>query len=238
MSGGPRVKPQQAEAFVLGNTAIETPPLIPELRLHLATEVIPLWQATEVELEEMGLPPPYWAFAWAGGQGLARHLLDHPELVRGKRVLDFASGSGLAALAAAKAGAAEVAACEIDPYALAAIGLNAALNACKIAVLSENQVGRDGGWEVVLAGDVCYEKPMAEAVFAWLSALARGGVSVLLGDPGRSYLPKSGLEKLARYAVQTTRDLEDSDLRNAVVWRVTGAAAPQLTEARPEDPAG
>ena len=210
------------EAFVREHTAIESPPLVPELRLHLASEVVPLWQATESELEKMGLPPPYWAFAWAGGQALARYLLDRPALLKGKRVLDFASGSGLAACAAALCGAAEVTASEIDPYALAAIRLNAALNGCAVQVTAEDQIGRDGGWQVVLAGDVCYEKPMAEAAFAWLSELARGGTMVLLGDPGRAYLPKSGLEKRARYAVPTTRELEDSDLRNAVVWRVTG----------------
>ena len=220
------------EAFVREHTALETPPLLPEIRLQLASEVVPLWQATESELAEMGLPPPYWAFAWAGGQGLSRYLLDTPESVRGKRVLDFASGSGVSAIAAALAGAAEVTASEIDPYALAAIGLNAALNGCEISITSEDQVGRNGGWDVVLAGDVCYEKPMADSVFAWLSALAREGVLVLLGDPGRTYLPKTGLEKLARYAVQTTRELEDSDLRNAVIWRVTGAAATEVKESR------
>lgn len=210
------------EDFVREHTAIESPPLVPELKLHLASEVVPLWQATESELVKLGLPPPYWAFAWAGGQALARYLFDRPGLLHGKRVLDFASGSGLAACAAARCGAAEVTASEIDPYALAAIRLNAALNGCEVQVTAEDQVGRNGGWQVVLAGDVCYEKPMAEAAFAWLSALARGGTTVLLGDPGRSYLPKSGLEKRARYAVPTTRELEDSDLRNAVVWRVTG----------------
>lgn len=220
------------KAFVRKHTALETPPLLPEIRLQLASEVVPLWQATESELSEMGLPPPYWAFAWAGGQALSRYLLDTPETVRGKRVLDFASGSGVSAIAAALAGATEVTASEIDPYALAAIRINAERNGCKILVTGEDQVGRNGGWEVVLAGDVCYEKPMAEAVFAWLSALAAEGVLVLLGDPGRTYLPKSGLEKLARYAVQTTRELEDSDLRNAVVWRVTGAASGEVTESR------
>jgi len=212
-------------AFVLANTAVETPPLVPEIRLRLASEVVPLWQASEAELEALGLPPPYWAFAWAGGQALARLLLDEPERVRGKRVLDFASGSGLSAIAAARAGAARVEAAEIDPFALAAIGLNAALNGVAVAVLAEDQVGRlDGGWEVVLAGDVCYERPMAERAFAWLQALAGQGVEVLLGDPGRTYLPKSGLERLVGYAVQTSRELEDSDVRNAVVWRVTAGA--------------
>ena len=217
------IAPKKAyKDFVRDHTAIESPPLLPELRLHLASEVVPLWQATESELEKMGLPPPYWAFAWAGGQALTRYLLDNPASVRGKRVLDFASGSGVSAIAAAKCGAAEVTASEIDPYALAAIGLNAALNGCALSVTADDQVGRDGGWDVVLAGDVCYEKPMAEAAFAWLSGLARRGALVLLGDPGRSYLPKSGLEKLAGYTVQTTRELEDSDLRNAIVWRATG----------------
>lgn len=212
-------------AFVLANTAVETPPLVPEIRLRLASEVVPLWQASEAELEALGLPPPYWAFAWAGGQALARLLLDEPERVRGKRVLDFASGSGLSAIAAARAGAAWVEAAEIDPFALAAIGLNAALNGVAVAVLAEDQVGRlDGGWEVVLAGDVCYERPMAERAFAWLQALAGQGVEVLLGDPGRTYLPKSGLERLVGYAVKTSRELEDSDVRNAVVWRVTAGA--------------
>lgn len=222
MTAAKTATPQEAEAFIRGNTAIESPPLTGELRLHLASEVIPLWHATETELEDIGLPPPYWAFAWPGGQGLARYLLDHPESVRGKRVLDFASGSGIAALAAAKSGAARVAACDIDSYALAAIKLNAALNGCAVEILREDQIGRSDGWEVVLAGDVCYEKPMAEAAFAWLSRLARSGVSVLLGDPGRSYLPKLGLVELARYDVPTTRDLEDSELRHAVIWRVTG----------------
>lgn len=213
-------------AFVLANTAVETPPLVPEIRLRLASEVVPLWQASEAELEALGLPPPYWAFAWAGGQALARLLLDEPERVRGRRVLDFASGSGLSAVAAARAGAARVEAAEIDPFALAAIALNAELNQVEVAVLAEDKVGRlDGGWEVVLAGDVCYERPMAERVFAWLQALAGQGVEVLLGDPGRTYLPKGGLERLVGYAVQTSRELEDSDLRNAVVWRVTAGGA-------------
>jgi predicted nicotinamide N-methyase len=210
-------------AFVLQNTAIERPPLVPELRLHLASEVVPLWQATEERQAELGLPPPFWAFAWAGGQALARYLLDHPEEVRGKRVLDFAAGSGIGALAAARAGAASVAASEIDAFALAAIRLNAALNAVDVTLLAEDQLGRlDDGWDVVLAGDVCYERPMAERVFAWLQDLAGQGTTVLLGDPGRSYLPRLGLERVIAYAVKTTRELEDSDLRNAVVWRVTG----------------
>ena len=209
-------------AFVLANTALEAPPLVPEIRLHLASEVVPLWQATEEQLAEQGLPPPYWAFAWAGGQALARYLLDHPEAVAGKRVLDFAAGSGLQGIAAARAGAAAVEAAEIDAFAAAAICLNAALNGVEMAVTERDLIGaRAGPWDVVLAGDVCYERPMAETVWAWLRALAGDGALVLLGDPGRTYLPKSGLERVIAYAVETSRELEDSDVRNAVVWRVT-----------------
>ena len=209
-------------AFVLANTALEAPPLVPEIRLHLASEVVPLWQATEEQLTEQGLPPPYWAFAWAGGQALARYLLDHPGTVAGKRVLDFAAGSGLQGIAAARAGAAAVEAAEIDAFAAAAIRLNAALNGVEMAVTERDLIGaRAGPWDVVLAGDVCYERPMAETVWAWLRALAGDGVLVLLGDPGRTYLPKSGLERVIAYAVETSRELEDSDVRNAVVWRVT-----------------
>lgn len=213
----------RAERFVIENTAVESPPLVPEVRLHLASEVVPLWQASEAELAGIGLPPPYWAFAWAGGQALARYLLDRPETVRGKHVLAFAAGSGVEAIAAAKAGAARVAASDIDRFALAALALNAGLNGVAIEVLAKDLVGRlDGGWQVVLAGDVCYERPMAERVFAWLQALAASGTTVLLGDPGRSYLPRAGLQRLTAYAVQTSRELEDSDVRNAVVWRVSG----------------
>ena len=214
---------QDPAGFVRDNTAVLAAPLVPEIRLHLAGEVVPLWQATEAELAERGLPPPFWAFAWAGGQALARYLLDHPETVAGKRVLDFAAGSGLAGIAAAKAGAARVEAAEIDPFAAAAIGLNADLNEATVEVIAENLVERPNpGWEVVLAGDVCYERPMAEKVTAWLGALAAAGPEVLLGDPGRSYLPKAGLERVIAYAVQTSRELEDTDVRNAVVWRVAG----------------
>ena len=219
LSGGAEADPT---AFVLANTALESPPLVPEIRLHLASEVVPLWQATEAELTEQGLPPPYWAFAWAGGQALARYLLDHPETVAGKRVLDFAAGSGLQGIAAALAGAAAVEAAEIDAFAAAAIRLNAALNGVELTVTERDLIGTQSkSWDVVLAGDVCYERPMAEKVWNWLQALADGGTLVLLGDPGRTYLPKGGLERVIAYAVETSRELEDSDVRNAVVWRVT-----------------
>ena len=214
-------------AFVRHNTALERPTLVPEIELRLASVLVPLWHATETELEAMGLPPPYWAFAWAGGQALARHLLDNPALVAGRSLLDFAAGSGISAIAAAKVGAGPVEACEIDPFALAAIALNAEFNGVVVTVRGDDLIGRDDGWEVVLAGDVCYERPMADRVFVWLRDLAARGALVLVGDPGRTYFPKAGLEKIAVYAVPTSRELEDSDLRNAGVWRVLPAAGPQ-----------
>ncbi|HLS68257.1 MAG TPA: 50S ribosomal protein L11 methyltransferase [Kiloniellales bacterium] len=213
--------PAERGSFIRKHTKVEHTPLVPEIALHLASEALPLWQATEEELEAIGLPPPFWAFAWAGGQALARWVLDRPETVMGKRVLDFGAGSGLVAIAAAKAGAALVTAADIDPFAAAAMELNAAQNRVEINILTDDLIGcLDGGWQVVLAGDVCYERPMAERAFAWLQALTGQGAVVLLGDPQRTYLPKVGLESLVRYSVETTRELEDSDLRNAHVWRV------------------
>lgn len=209
------------DAFVRENTALARPPLVPEIALYQATEITPIWHATESFLEELGLEPPFWAFAWAGGQALARHLLDNPDLIRGKRVLDFAAGSGLAGIAAAMAGAARVEAVEIDAYAGAAIRLNAALNGVTLEISLADIVGDPNpGWEVVLAGDVCYERAMAGRVFPWLRRLAATGAVVLMGDPKRTYLPKEGLTRIARYAVETTRAIEDTDVRNAVVWRI------------------
>jgi predicted nicotinamide N-methyase len=216
---------QPLEDFIRANTRLEAPPLVPEVRLHLASEVVPLWEATEEELARQGLPPPFWAFAWAGGQALARYLLDHPEVVRGKRVLDFAAGSGLQGIAAGLAGARSVEAVEIDAFACAACRLNAAANGVEITVTGADIVGSDNpGWDVVLAGDVCYERPAAERITAWLRGLANDDCLVLLGDPGRTYLPRQGLERIIAYGVKTSRELEDSDLRNAVVWKVTSAA--------------
>jgi predicted nicotinamide N-methyase len=210
-------------AFIRANTTVLAAPLVPEIALHLASEAVPLWQATEEALAETGLPPPFWAFAWAGGQALARYLLDHPAAVAGKRVLDFAAGSGLAGIAAARAGAARVEAAEIDSFAAAAIRLNAGLNGVTVEVIEADLLGaRNPGWDLILAGDVCYDRPMAEQVHAWLETLAAGGAEVLLGDPGRTYLPKAGLERVIAYAVQTSRELEDTDVRNAVVWRLDG----------------
>ncbi len=209
--------------FVRDNTALIAPPLVPELRLHLATEVVPLWRKTEEELEKEGVPPPYWAFAWAGGQALARYVLDHPEVVRGKSVLDFGSGSGLVGIAAAKAGASRVLAADIDAFAAAAIALNAEANGARLDITHEDVIGRDGGWQTILVGDMCYERPLAERLTAWLRLRVSAGTTVLLGDPGRSYFPKSGVEKLATYHVQTTRDLEDREIRETSVYRLRDA---------------
>jgi predicted nicotinamide N-methyase len=207
--------------FVRGNTAVEAPPLVPEIRLHLATEITPIWQATEESLARSAVPPPYWAFAWAGGQALARYLLDHPATVAGRSVLDFGSGSGLVAIAAAKAGSRHVLAADIDPFAAAAIAANAALNDVRVDIATADMVGlADQGWGIVTAGDVCYEREMAERVTPWLRALAGDGALVLLGDPGRAYLPAAGLVEHARYLVPTSRELEDRDARDTIVWRV------------------
>jgi len=206
--------------FIIEHTRLLPVPHAPEISLHVAQEATELWQKTEDELAIIGLPPPFWAFAWAGGQALARYLLDAPETVSGQRVLDFASGSGLVAIAAAKVGAASVEACDIDAFAAEAIAINAAANGVSIAVRLDDIVGRDEGWDVICAGDVCYERSMAERVIAWLSGLSRRGALVLIGDPGRSYLPKDRLDALASYAVPVTRSLEDAEIKNSTVWRL------------------
>lgn len=205
------------EHFITTNAALIAPPLVPEIKLYLASEVVPLWRATEDELEKIGVPPPYWAFAWAGGQALARYILDNPDLVRGKQVLDIGSGSGLVGIAAAKAGAAHVLAADIDGHAIAAIRLNAAANGCDIAVTQDDLIGLPGAWDIILVGDLFYERPLAERLLAWLEPMA---VPALLGDPGRNYFPKDKVEKLASYEVQTTRDLEDREIRQTGVYRL------------------
>ena len=208
--------------FIRANTRVLPVPHAPEIRLHLADEATELWHKTEEELGRLGLPPPFWAFAWAGGQARARYLLDRPEVVRGRRVLDFASGSGLVAIAAARAGAASVEACEVDAFAIAAIGLNAALNGVRVEARAADLVGRKEGWGAVLAGDIFYDRDIAEPVTEWLSGLARRGATVLIGDPGRSYLDQDRLERLATYEVPVTRALEDSE-------EIERVALPSLT---------
>ena len=207
--------------FVQTNTAVARPPLVPEIQLHLATKVTPIWQATEDSLAKGAVPPPFWAFAWAGGQALARYLLDHPETVAGREVLDIGSGSGIVAIAAAMAGARRVTAAEIDPFAAAAIALNAPLNGVGVAIETRDLLDRAAaGWGVALAGDICYEEPMSSRAIALLRRIAARGRLALLGDPGRAYLPREGLVELARYEVPTTRELEDREAREGVVFEV------------------
>jgi predicted nicotinamide N-methyase len=196
-----------------------SPPHVPEIRLHLASEAHDLWLKTEEDLEEIGLPPPFWAFAWAGGQGLARYILDHPETVAGKEVLDFASGSGLVAIAARLAGAADVLAADIDPWAASAIALNAAENRVVIRSTADDRIGKAVEANVIVAGDVFYDRDFASALIPWFTRLAGEGKLVLVGDPGRSYLPKDRLESLAVYQVPVTRALEDSEVKKTTVWR-------------------
>ncbi|KQU21002.1 nicotinamide N-methyase [Methylobacterium sp. Leaf94] len=208
-------------AFIRANTRLRPVPHAPEIILHVADEATELWQKTEDELEAIGLPPPFWAFAWAGGQALARYILDNPGLVAGRRVLDFASGSGLVAIAAARSGADHVTASDLDPFAIPAIGLNAAANgvAGQIEAVSRDLIGTDPGSAVVLAADIFYERDLAARVTDWLSGLHAGGATVLVGDPGRSYLPRDRLTELATYTVPVSRSLEDAEIKRSSVWR-------------------
>jgi predicted nicotinamide N-methyase len=205
--------------FILENTVLMSPPHVPEIRLHLASEAHDLWLKTEEDLEEIGLPPPFWAFAWAGGQGLARYILDHPETVAGKTVLDFASGSGLVGIAAKLSGAADVLAADIDPWAASAMALNAAENGVATRSTADDQIGKAVEANVILAGDVFYDRDFAAALVPWFTRLAGEGKLVLVGDPGRSYLPKDRLKSLAVYQVPVTRALEDSEVKKTTVWR-------------------
>lgn len=217
------IDPGAREDFIRAHTRLLPVPHTPEICLHVADEATVLWQKTEEELGELGLPPPFWAFAWAGGQALARYILDNPGIVRGKRVLDFAAGSGLVGIAAAKAGAARVEAADIDPFALAAMPLNAAANGVTLKPRGTDLIDTREGWDVVLAGDICYDRDIAARVIPWLEALHRAGTTVLIGDPGRSYLPKN-LIQLAEYSVPTTRDLEDAEIKRSAVWAFAAPA--------------
>jgi len=213
------------ETFIRENTCVMTPPHVPEIRLHLADEAHDLWLKTEDELEEIGLPPPFWAFAWAGGQGLARYVLDHPEIVAGKRVVDFASGSGLVAIAAMKAGAASALAADIDPWTETAVGLNSRLNNVDLDFSGNDLIGTEIEADVLLAGDVFYDVGFANALVPWFTMLTQAGGTVLVGDPGRSYCPRHLMEPLATYEVPVTRALEDAEVKKTTVWRFTGAVA-------------
>lgn len=213
-------------AFIRANTRLRPVPLIPEISIHLADEAVPLWHKTEEELGADGLPPPFWAFAWAGGQALGRYVLDHPELVRGKSVLDLASGSGMVGIAAMKAGAASVSVADIDAFARTAATLNAAANSVALSMIEINLLTEPTTtvWDVILAGDIFYERDTAQRAFDFLALQASRGAMVLIGDPGRSYLPKDRLARIADYSVPVTRDLEDAEIKHTSVWKLNAGA--------------
>lgn len=209
-------------AFILAHTRLQPVSHAPEISLWLADEITPIWRLTEEELGQLGVPPPFWAFAWAGGQALARYLLDHPEVVRGCRVLDFAAGSGLVGIAAMKAGAASALCADIDPFCAAAVALNAEANDVRLGFTAENLLDAEPPEvDLICAGDVFYERPMAERVIAWLKAARARGAEVLIGDPKRSYFPKGELVRLAEYEVPTTRELEDQAVKRSGVYALT-----------------
>jgi predicted nicotinamide N-methyase len=219
-----RTKPAIAdpEKFIRANTQLRPVPLVPEISIHVADEAVPLWQKTEEELNADGLPPPFWAFAWAGGQALARYVLDHADLVAQRHVLDLASGSGLVAIAAMKAGAREVTAADIDHFAGAAARINAEVNAVTLTISTDDLLrnSSDARWDAILAGDIFYERDTAELAFAFLAGHAARGATILIGDPGRSYLPKDKLKQLAEYRVPVTRELEDAEIKRTAVWTI------------------
>jgi predicted nicotinamide N-methyase len=207
--------------FVRSQTTLARASLVPEITLHLATEITPIWQATEDWLAAHNVEPPFWAFAWPGGQALARHILDHPSCAAGRRVLDFAAGGGIAAIACALGGAASVEAAEIDPLARAAIGLNAAANGVSVSAADTDVIGTDCRWDLILCGDVCYEAPMTAHIMPWLDRMARE-TEVWLADPGRAYLPREGLAAFASYRVPTSLELEDRVERLVTLYRLGG----------------
>ena len=205
--------------FILANTRLQRPPHTPELQLYLADEITPIWRLTEEELDRLGVPPPFWAFAWAGGQAVARYLLDHPGEVAGRPVTDFATGSGLVAIAAMKAGAASAQGSDIDVFSQAAVALNAAANGVNVDFTDRDLLDAPPPADAVItAGDICYEQPLADRVLDWLRGAHEAGARVLIGDPGRTYFPKTGLVQLAEYQVETTRELEDFAVKRTGVW--------------------
>jgi predicted nicotinamide N-methyase len=215
--------PADPEGFIRANTALERPAMVPEFKLWLASEYVPIWQATEDWLEQQNVDPPYWAFCWPGGQAIARYLLDHPEAVKDKRVIDFAAGSGVSSMAAARAGARSVVANDIDLLSLVAARLNAAANGLAVELSADDWLAHPEAApaaDVVIAGDVCYEREMSARALGWLRWHASAGRLVLLGDPGRNYFSAQGLEELARYEIPTSLQVENRGMRETVVWRV------------------
>jgi len=216
--------------FIRANTRLLAVPLVPEIRLHLAEESLPIWQKSEEELGAMNVPPPYWAFAWAGGQALARYLLDNPGIVAGRSILDLGSGSGLAGIAAAKAGASRVVAADIDVFALEAIGLNASANAVSLEIRGDDMLdGVPAPFDVVLVSDLFYERALAARVLAFSDAAMAQGARVLAGDPRRSYFPADRFRAEAEYSVPVTRELEDAEIKRTSVWCLEAARATSAT---------
>ena len=207
-------------AFIFANTRLMSPPLVPEIRLHLAEESLPIWLKTEEELGEINVPPPFWAFAWAGGQALARYLLDNATLVAGKSIVDLGTGSGLTAIAPMLAGARSALAADIDAIALAAVALNAEANGVKVATTSDDLLARlPDPFDVTLVGDLFYERAMSENVLGYIEAAAAAGSVVLIGDPQRNYFPRDRFEQVAEYNVPVTRELEDNEIKRTAVWQ-------------------
>ena len=207
--------------FIRQNTSVMSPPLVPEIKLHLAHEAVSLWQKTEEELGEMGLAPPFWAFAWAGGQALARYVLDNTGRVENLRVVDLATGSGLVAIAAVRAGSGSIVATDIDEFATTAAEMNAGLNQVSLEIKLEDVLHKlPPSADVILVGDLFYEKTLAARCMAWLRQAQEQGAQIFIGDPGRSYLPKEQLEKLTEYNVPVTRDLEDTEIKKTSVWQL------------------
>lgn len=212
---------QRTRDFIVANTKLLTPPLVPEIKLHLAEESLPIWQKTEEELGQINMPPPYWAFAWAGGQALARYILDNRELLQGKTVLDLGSGSGLTSIAAMMAGARSVVASDIDDFALASIILNAGANGVVVSTTSDDLLAAaPSGFDAILVGDLFYERQLAEKVTTYIVEAAAGGALVLIGDPQRNYFPKDRFLCVAEYRVPVSRELEDAVFKTTSVWRL------------------
>jgi predicted nicotinamide N-methyase len=211
------------ERFVAAHTILSRTALVPEIALHLATEITPIWHASEAWLQRANVDPPFWAFAWPGGQAIARYVLDHPGEVVGKRVLDFAAGGGIVAIACALSGAV-VEAAEIDPMAAAATRLNAAANGAAVTALAADLVGAENRWDLILCGDVCYEAPMTAHILPWLRAMA-AEADVWVADPGRAYLPTDSMQRFAGYDVPTSLELEDRELRRTTLYRLLPALA-------------
>lgn len=212
--------PEERRDFILKHTTPAPAPIVPEIMLRAGGLSMPLWEAAALADARPAVPPPYWAWAWAGGQALARHVLDHPDLVRSRRVADIGCGGGIVAIAAARAGAARVSAIDVEIFAIEASRLNAAGNGVSLELEEADPIGTDDGWEVVLVGDLWYEPGLATRMAPWLRGLVARGAMVLTGDPGRAHLPVDGLEELARYEVPTIEDLEDVTTKTVRVLRL------------------